>query len=90
MMESFECPNCMVGRCRLEHQTFVTRYGKGIFCAPNTEVYVCDMCGYHELPHRVLTLFDKLLKPPDTNYTQSPSSSAILSEKTNLKKLSRM
>ncbi len=69
MLESFECPNCMVGRCRLTQYTFVVPYGDKLFCAPNTDIFICDMCGYQELPYRVLSVYDKFLKPSDDEST---------------------
>lgn len=71
MLESFECPDCIVGRCRLTRYTFVVRYGDRLFCAPNTEVFICDMCGYRELPHRVLSVYDKFLKQASDEVTPS-------------------
>jgi hypothetical protein len=88
MIESFECPHCMVGRCRLTHQTFTCLYGNRIFCAPNTEIYSCDMCGYQELPHRVLSLYDNLLKP--SHDVASLISSKPADNKTHFKKSSRV
>ncbi len=87
-MESFECPNCMVGRCQLQKQTFVCLYGKQLFCAPNTEIYVCDMCEYQELPHRVLSLYDNLLKPSHDVSTVLSAKSG--DKKTNFKKSPRV
>lgn len=81
MLESFECPNCLVGRCRLTHYTFVTRYGDKLFCAPNTEIFICDMCGYQELPYRVLSVYDKFLKPVD----EDTLSSSVITPPTNKK-----
>lgn len=78
----------MVGRCRLQHHTFVCMYGKQFFCAPNTEIYVCDMCEYQELPHRVLSLYDNLLKPAhDVSSSLSPKPA---NKKANFKKSSRV
>ncbi|HRF95462.1 MAG TPA: hypothetical protein PLZ51_09715 [Aggregatilineales bacterium] len=90
-MESFECPSCMVGRCRLQKQTFVCLYQKSIFCAPNTEIYICDMCDYQELPHRVLSLYDTLLKPSaDVTPDIAPLGHIQSDKKINFKKSSRL
>lgn len=88
MLESFECPNCMVGRCRLTHYTFVMRYGDKLFCAPNTEIFICDMCGYQELPYRVLSVYDKFLKPSDEE-SSIPAITSPTHKKISFKKTSQ-
>jgi hypothetical protein len=75
----------------MTQQTFVCLYGQSIFCAPNTEIYVCDMCEYRELPHRALSLYDKLLKPSADSVTDMPITPTVsLDEKPNFKKLSHL
>lgn len=58
----FVCPRCQAGHCHLETGTYVKMTSKRPVLVPNAQVYVCDICNFHEYKPDTISQVDQLLK----------------------------
>ena len=46
--EAFDCPRCSIGHCQPGQITYTRVYHDQMLVLPNTDVFICDVCGYWE------------------------------------------
>jgi len=70
--ETYFCPRCQFGRCRPSLATYTRLYHGMMLSAPDTRVYICDVCGYQEFSEQALDTMRDLLGADDAHYDDSP------------------
>ncbi len=58
----FICPRCQVGHCRLEKGTYIKMTAKRPIFVPHVQVYVCDICNFHEYKPDIIDQVEQFLE----------------------------
>lgn len=78
------CPSCMSGKLHSQSFVYTEIIDKMLLSIPDTSIFVCDICGYHEMDADMLMWLDNMLadsdQPPIARDSANKTISARLSE----------